>query len=354
MEHTGFGVIGVGTWGELHAHVYSDVPGGRLIAICDANLERAQQIADANSQAGETPTVYTDYHELLGHPRVQAVSIVLPDFLHRDAVIAAARAGKHILVEKPLATAEADALAMIGAARDAGVTLFVDFHNRWNPLFNHLKQSLDAGELGEPQLITYRLSDTLFVPTQMLKWAAQSSVAWFLASHCLDTLLWLMNSRGGGDAVESLSCLTSSRVLEREYGIDTPDFYLTTLRWKSGLITTIENSWILPEGGPSLVDIRCEVTGTKGAMVINAARSGSVQKHTDRVYYPDAFVAPAVHGRPTGFGAESIRHFATSVAQGVRPMVDGIDGLAVTRLILAMEESARLKETFEITDVFRV
>jgi len=347
MQETGFGVIGVGTWGELHAKVYASTAGARLAAVCDADAARGQRVGEANGAA----KIYSDYHELLADDAVQAVSIVLPDFLHREAVIAAAKAGKHILVEKPLATTEEDGRAMIEAAEAAGVTLFVDFHNRWNPLFNHIKQALDAGELGEPQMIYYRLNDTIFVPTQMLKWAGSSSAAWFLSSHCLDTMLWLMNSRRGGDTIERVYCVTRSRLLQ-ERGVNTPDFYQTTLEWKSGLVAQLENCWILPTGGPAIVDIQCEFVGSQGAMTINAARSGAVEKHTDKTSYPDAFVSPTVHGAPVGFGAESIRHFAASIINGKPPLVDGYDGLAVTRLILKMEESARLRQPVEVGDLF--
>jgi predicted dehydrogenase len=349
MEEIGFGVIGVGTWGELHARVYSTTPGVRLAAVCDTRVERAQQIGEACGAS----KVYHDYHELLADPEVQAVSIVLPDFLHRDAAVAAARAGKHILVEKPLATTEEDCQAIIGAARQAGVHLFVDFHNRWNPLFHTLKQALEGGELGTPQMIYYRLSDTLFVPTQMLKWAGKSSVAWFLASHCLDTLLWLLNTRAHaqgaqGDCVERLYCVSRSRVLRDQYGVDTPDFYQTNLEWKSGLVTQLENCWILSDGGPAIVDLQFQLVGSKGTFSINNARHGAAQKQTDRTYFPDVFVSPSVFGAPTGFGVESIRHFAQCVLRGEKPRVDGTDGLAVTRLILKMEESALLRQPVEI------
>ncbi|HVF10880.1 MAG TPA: Gfo/Idh/MocA family oxidoreductase [Abditibacteriaceae bacterium] len=348
MQETGFGVIGVGTWGELHARVYASTPGARLAAVCDADAERGRRVGEACGAA----KIYADYHELLADNAVRAVSIVLPDFLHHEAVVAAAQAGKHILVEKPLATTEEDATAMIDAAKNAGVILFVDFHNRWNPLFNHIKQALDGGELGEPQMIYYRLNDTIFVPTQMLKWAGSSSVAWFLSSHCLDTMLWLMNARNGGDTVERVYCVTRSRVLHGERGVSTPDFYQTTLEWKSGLVAQLENCWILPEGGPAIVDIQCEFVGSKGAMTINAARSGAVEKHTDKTSYPDAFVSPTVHGAPVGFGAASIRHFAASIINGQQPLVDGRDGLAVTRLILKMEESARARQPVEVGNLF--
>jgi predicted dehydrogenase len=348
MQPVGFGVIGVGTWGELHARVYASTHGARLAAVCDANADRARQVSEALGGVA----IYTDYREMLQNPDVQAVSIVLPDFLHREAAVAAAQAGKHILLEKPLATTEEDALAILRAAKTAGVTLFVDFHNRWSPLFQSLKQAIDAGELGAPQMITYRLNDTIFVPTKMLRWAGQSSVAWFLSSHCLDTLHWLLNARQGDDAIERLTCVTRSRVLAQERGVSTPDFYLTTLEWRSGAVTFMENAWILPECGPSIFDLKCEYIGSRGAFFIDASHHGATQKQTGQVIYPDNFVLPTIDGQPAGFASESIRHFARSIVDGKKPAVDGIDGLAVTRLILKMDESARTEQPVAVGPVF--
>lgn len=329
----GFGVIGAGTWGTLHARTYASTPGVRLAAVCDLDPERARQAAGG-------ARVATDYRELLADPEVRAVSIVLPDFLHRDAVVAAAEAGKPILVEKPLATTEEDARAMIDAAAANGVALMVDFHNRWSPPFAALKEALDAGELGAAQMVSYRLNDTVFVPTQMLRWAGRSSALWFLASHCLDTLLWLLDARSGGDAVERVFCVARSRLLRDAHGVDTPDFFQSLLEWRSGLVVHLENAWILPEGAPSVFDLKCEFVGAEGAFFIDGSFHGA-QKVRARTTYPDALVAPTVHGRPAGFAAESIRHFARCVLTGETPAVDGVDGLAVTRLIRALEESAR-------------
>ncbi len=83
-------------------------------------------------------------------------------------------------------------------------------------------------------------------------------------------------------------------------------------------------------------------------------RSGAVEKHTDKTNYPDAFVMPTVQGQPAGFGAESIRHFAASIISQRKPLVDGEDGLAVTRLILKMEESARTRQPVEVGALFNV
>jgi len=343
----GFGVVGVGNWGRLHARVYDSTPGARLAALCDANLERARNVADS---LGGVPC-FARLEEMLDCPDVEAVSVVLPDHLHRDAAVRAAESGRHVLLEKPLATTEQDAQAILRAVRRGGGRLMVDFHNRWSPLFQPLKGALERGELGDPLLSTLRLNDTLEVPTRMLPWADCSSPAWFLGSHCVDTLLWLMEARQDRDVPVRLTSVTRSRFLAGN-GISTPDFCLTTLEWRSGLVTHVENGWVLPESGPSLFDLKCQFVGTRGAVFIDASHHRAVEKHTERVSYPDVFVAPTCSGRPEGFAAESIRHFVRAVIEGTPPAVDGLDGLAATRLVLRMEESSRTGQPVEVGPLY--
>ncbi len=352
MSDIGFAVIGVGTWGKLHAEVYASTPGVRLQAVCDADERRAAAVAREYGGA-----VYARYDEMLDNPMVQAVSVVLPDFLHAEACLAAIRKGKRLLVEKPLATTEEEALGIVEAARLSGVTLMVDFHNRWSPMFCALKDAMDRGDLGAPRYAYYRLNDTIYVPTGMLSWAGRSTVAWFLASQCLDTLLWLFDARsaaqgGPGDLPVRLTCLTRSGVLTEERGVSTPDLYLTTVEWRSGLVTVIENCWILPEGEPSVFDLKCDIIGSKGAFHIDGSHHGAARLIGSGAANPDVLAAPRIHGRPTGFAAESIRHFADCVVRGTEPMVDGIDGLAVTRLILLMEESARRGCSVDVGELY--
>ena len=104
MEKVTFGLIGAGGWGETHAKVYADHPGVAFAAVCDLDADRAKQTA---AQYG-AEKCYTDYVDLLGDDEIQAVSIVTPDFAHTEIAVAAAEAGKQILLEKPMATTVAD------------------------------------------------------------------------------------------------------------------------------------------------------------------------------------------------------------------------------------------------------
>ncbi|MGD9519609.1 MAG: Gfo/Idh/MocA family protein, partial [Armatimonadota bacterium] len=125
----GFGVIGLGVWGESHLMTYNSTPGAWLVGVCDVKEDLARQRAEEFGAEFWT----TDYRELIAREDIAAVSVVTPDFMHREIAVAACEAGKHVLLEKPMATTVEDAEAIADAAAAAGVRVMVDFHNRWNP-----------------------------------------------------------------------------------------------------------------------------------------------------------------------------------------------------------------------------
>jgi predicted dehydrogenase len=329
----GFGVIGLGNWGEAHAKTYAYEPNADLVCVCDIVEARAKEVGEKYG----SKCVCTDYRRLLEHDDIQAVSIVTPDFAHTDIAVAAAEAGKHILIEKPLATTVEDCERILAAVEKAGVTLMVDFHNRWNPAFFKMKTSIEKGEMGEVQFIFLRLNDTIWVPTTMLSWAAKSNVAWFLASHCIDLVRWFT-----GDEVAKVYSVASSRVL-KGMGIDTPDFFQTTLTMRGGAVASIETCWIMSEGYPTIFDFKAELVGSKGMMMADLSTHRALQRFTaqNRTEFPDLIVAPEIHGKPVGFAIESIRYFVDCVAGGRQPLVGGHDGLQATKVICAMLESAQ-------------
>lgn len=325
----GFAVIGSGLWGSLHARVYAESSRARLAAVCDLDETRASELG---SKFSAEP--YTGLPKMLARDDIDAVSIVTPDFAHTEIALAAIAAGKHVLIEKPLATNSADCRRIIDAAEVAGVKLMVDFHNRWSPPFCSAKNAIDEGEIGSVRLITYRLNDTIFVPTTMLSWAANSTVQWFIGTHSLDTVTWLIN-----DKVEHVYAVSRSVVL-RGRGIDTPDFYAVTLEFANGAVATIENCWILPESLPNIFDLKCEIVGSEGAFFVDGSSQRMLEKYSGgKGSYPDVLVMPEVRGKQMGFAAESIRHFIDCVVDDTEPDVTGEDGLRATELIEAIELS---------------
>ena len=340
MNQTGFGVIGAGLFGENHALAYSRLPGVDLVAVCDSNEERAIEVAD---KYGAT-SYYTNYTELLARPDIAAVSIATPDFAHREIALAAAKAGKHILCEKPLALTIEDSQAIVDAARENGVKLMVDFHNRVNPPFVAVKEGIDAGEIGEPAYAYVRLSNTTFVPMEMLSWAGQSSALWFLASHTVDLMRFLLD-----DEVRRVYAVKRDGIL-RAKGIDTSDFHIAIAEFAKGTVVTFENAWILPRSQPMVFDFKLELLGSEGAMYANPSHHGALEKHVNSAMtYSDVLgVTPTGDSRVGGFVLESIARFVDAVLEDKPVLATGEDGVAVTRVLLAMEESAKTGQAVDL------
>jgi len=325
------GVIGCGVWGESHLKAYGSHPAVELVAVCDIDevLLRQRQREYGVSAA------FTDYHDLLARDDVAAVSVATPDFLHREIVEAACASGKHVLVEKPMALTVDDCEAMIRSAKAAGVTLMVDFHNRFNPACVKAKDAVAAGRLGTPRMASVKLSDTWWVPTEMWPWSDRTTVGWFLGAHSLDLVRWLFD-----DEALRVYSVSRSEVLKAK-GTNTPDFFQTLIEFRRGGVAYVENSWILSDTHPTIFDFKFEVQGDKGTVRADLSTHRMVQIF-DRAgtEYPDMSVVVDIHGRAGGFGIEAIKHFADCVLGAAAPVMTAEDGLHNTALLCAVHESA--------------
>lgn len=334
----GYAIVGVGIWGQLHARVLAGDARVKLVAVCDVDLARARQVAERFGIS----RVYGSHEEMLRDTDVEAVSVTTPDFAHGAPTLAAARAGKHLLVEKPFTTTVEEGLAILSAAKQSGVKLMVDFHTRWSPSFYNAYQSVRSGELGELKLVTFRLSDTSYVPTQYISWAGRSSVLWFLGPHAIDTVRWFYD-----DEVSQVYAIRREGVL-KGLGVDTPDFYTLLLQFERGGVAYLEHSWILSPNAPNLIDVRCHLQGSRGTLYIDNSHNRAFEKYSaltlhgyPDVPYADTAVSPMVQGRQVGYAAESIRDFVDCLWHDRQPLAGGVDGLRATEVILAAEQSAR-------------
>ncbi|MCL2709152.1 MAG: Gfo/Idh/MocA family oxidoreductase [Defluviitaleaceae bacterium] len=328
-------IIGAGLWGNAHAEVYRAHKDAECVAVCDLDGSRAAEFASRHG----IDRFFTDYNEMLAESDFEAVSIVTPDHLHAGAAVACANAGKHLLIEKPIATTKEDAKSIVRAVRANKVRATVDLHNRWSPPFYEAKRAARAGELGELQHAYFRLNDVKRVATGMLGWAAESSILWFLGSHSLDTLRWIF-----GSEVQRVYSVSRSGVLE-SLGIGAPDTYLTTLEFECGAAAQMENSWITPNGNPNVNDIKFNLTGSAGMVSIDASSHNLIQRFTDnRFDTPDVLVKNSVHGKLTGFAYESIKSFVDCLVSGDEFIVTLEDAASTTLALLAVMESANRRE----------
>ena len=332
-------IIGAGIWGENHARIYQAHPLAEPVAICDQNLAKAARLAERLGIA----EVYQDYHDMLARSSCDAVAIVTPDFAHADIAVAAARAGRHLLIEKPLATSRDDVYRIMDAVAQTGVRAMVDLHNRWNPPFNVAHQALDRGDLGDLYSAYFRLNDIKWVATDLLPWAAQSSILWFLGSHSLDTLRWFF-----GREVRRVYAVSRAGLLQAE-GVDTVDLYQSMLEFDGGGIAQMENGWITPNANPCVNDIKCTLLGTKGMIAIDASNHNLIQTYTaSKVSVPDILVQHAVFDQPKGFAFESIRCFVDRLIDGRDFPLTLADAANTSLAVLAIMESAQKREPVDV------
>lgn len=326
------GIVGAGLWGHSHAGLYQEHPHAETVAVCDIDLEKAKALAAKY----HIPQVFSDYQQMLSHAACDAVAIVTPDFLHADIAVACAQAGKDMIIEKPLATTREDVMRIVQAAETHDVRVMVDLHNRWNPPFNTLKQLIATGRYGEPRSAHFRLNDCLWVATDMIKWCAQSSILWFLGSHSLDTMNWII----GDYPVEVYAVKTEGKL--KSLGIDTVDTYLSTIRYAGGAVAHMENSWITPNGNTNVNDFKFNLLCTEGKFDVDASSHGLLQvtDHT-RTVTQDVLVTNRVFDRYAGFAYESIRSFVDKLISGEAFHVSLREAANVSLTLLAIMESAQ-------------
>ena len=330
-------IVGAGLWGGNHAAALRGHPGCTLAVICDSQAQRAKTLAE---QCGCEWTTRLDD---LVSADLDAVTVATPDHLHAGPVLAMLEAGRHVLVEKPLATTVDEAVAMVNAADCAGRSLMVDFHARWHPLYMGAKGYVERGDVGRPVMAYARLSDTIHVPTQMLSWGGHSGPEWFLFPHTMDLVRWLF----GREPVEVYAKGTRG-VLEAR-GIACWDTIQALVEFDGGAICTFETSWILPDSFTNVVDNRISIFGDRGGLEVK--NEPTLWAFTDRFHTPFSSSSVTRYGKAWGYQYEPIRYFVDCVASGRAPEVTGRDGLVVTAMIAATLQSLEQRRPVRLSEV---
>ena len=189
MDQVRLGVIGAGMQGISHLRQFARHPLVELRAICDINDE----LLKSSAEIFGIPLQFTDYGELVAGDEVDAVVIVLPDHLHRDAAVRALEAGKHVLLEKPMATNLDDAAAIEAAAANSDRCFMLNLSNRWMYAFSEGRKILDGGAYGEVRYLFARMMNRIDLPTQLLPWLQNSAEWGFLLGRSPGQSCWQLS-----------------------------------------------------------------------------------------------------------------------------------------------------------------
>lgn len=324
------GVIGLGIMGEQYVRIYQAHPLATVTALCTRSATKVEELGD---KYGVTSR-YSDYRKMLDEGSFDAVCIATPDFAHFAPVKAALEAGKHVLCEKPFTTelAEADELLKLSRARPDQM-LQVAFNHRWLASYHHGFTAIQNGSIGKPLAGYARKNDTIFVSTEMINWASQSTPIHFLGAHDIDLMRWFFDS----EPIEARAYGVKDVLVQR--GINTYDLIQAQVRFASGAIATVESAWIYPNTFPTIVDSFVEVVGSEGHLHFDRKRE-SIEMSTPKQFsYPKTFLTHEIFGKLRGAFVECLSDFLDSIINKSEPKVTALDGRQVTAVLDAVNRS---------------
>ena len=325
-------MIGLGWFGEIHADTLADMAGINLTALSTRRPGRLDELADKYDVAGR----YTDYKELLADPSVDAVSITTHINDHRDIAIDALRAGKHVLLEKPMAATVADCDRIVQAARESDALFMVGHICRFDPRIALAKQAIDAGRLG--RIISMHARRNL---SKAIGEANLDKISALMGDgiHDADLMLWFTGAAPlsvYAQEVHPGSC---------KY----PDCAWAMLRLDNGAVGVVESIWHLPNSTPFTIDARMEIIGTEGALYVNCGQAGLEIHAADGLSTPDTMYWPSVFGERFGVLRAELQYFANCIAEGEPPdRITPVESRDVVALIVAAAESSRTDEVIRL------
>lgn len=185
-------MIGLGRWARItHIMNLKQIPGVEIVAVCDLD---ASNVKEALGLIDGSPAVYNDYRQLLADSQVDAVMVIVPNFLHKDIVLAALQQGKHVFCEKPLATTFADTLEIERAVKASGKILQVGFELRYSAFYKEIKNVIRRGDLGAIRMMSCRISRGPLLSPWRTDDSKTGGVLLELCSHQFDLLTWYADS----------------------------------------------------------------------------------------------------------------------------------------------------------------
>ncbi|HEY4683273.1 MAG TPA: Gfo/Idh/MocA family oxidoreductase [Candidatus Acidoferrales bacterium] len=340
MSKVGLGVVGVGAMGKHHAeNLRRAVPGARLVAVADADRERARQVA---------AELEVDYHygsieALVERKDIQAVVIASPAKFHAGAIQLAAAAGKDILCEKPLTLTLEEADGALAAVEKARVRLQVGHMRRYDPAYADAKKRIEAGEIGDP--VVFKAIGRDREPPPLSYFEAGLNGMLFLDSsiHEFDLARWLMN-----DEVAEVHAFGGILTFPELAQFGDIDAGVVNLRFSRGAIGNVESFRQARYG----YDIRTEIVGSKGTIQVGYLRqtpqlvlTGAGASHDVVSHWLERFADAYLN---------EVRDFVQTILAGRPPRVTGKDGREALAVALAAQLSCRESRPIMLLELSRV
>jgi myo-inositol 2-dehydrogenase/D-chiro-inositol 1-dehydrogenase len=334
MDKVRVGIIGGGFVSNIHAEAFQEVPEATLVAACGV----IQPSLDELAQKWSIPFTTSDYRQLLERKDIDMVVVGIPNDLHREVVVASAEAGKHVVVEKPLAHTLADGRAMVKACREHKVKLMYAETLCFSPKYGRAKQLVEEGAIGK-----------LYMVKQGEKHSGPHS-DWFydidragggaimdMGCHGIEWSRWMFDKAPVKSVVAHCQHVYHARTRGEDNSV-------TIVEFEGGGIAVIEDCWV-KHGG---MDDRTELYGTEGAIYCDLLHGSSMETYSLNGYGYAMEKAGETKGWTFTVFEEShiygfpheMRHFTQCVLNDQTPRETGEDGVATLEIMYAAYESA--------------
>jgi UDP-N-acetylglucosamine 3-dehydrogenase len=308
MKKLGVAVIGTGQWGKNHARVYKELPSTELIAVCDVNPERSKAMA---AQYGVK--AYSDSTQMLKDKSIEAVNVCTWSTILAKEALKVLNAGKHVLVEKPMATNTQQAQKLVQTAQENGLHLTVGFLMRFIPGLQNIRQSIENKKIGELVCATAKRV------SQWPERIGDVGVVKDTAIHDIDVMHFISNEQ----PISVYAKMGSMRIKKFE------DYAHIMLTYKDGKSAFIETNWLTPYKTRTLT-----VTGSEAIMRLDyITQDLSIEQKTETVQPRTPFQEPL---------KMELQHFVDCIVDKKKPIVTGEDGVKALEVAsAAMQSSAK-------------
>ncbi len=306
MKKLGVAVIGTGFWGRNHARVYEELECTNLVAICDVNADRAKAIAN---QFGAK--AYTSSASMLKNPEIEAVSVCTWSTMLAKEALRSLHSGKHVLVEKPMATNTKQAQELLETSKENGLHLTVGFLMRFIPGLQQIREAVASKKIGE------MVSATAKRVSQWPERIGDVGVVKDTAIHDIDVMRFISND----DPVSVYAKLGSMKHRKFE------DYAQIMLTYESGKSAFIESNWLTPYKTRTL-----NVTGSDAIMRLDYVTQELWVENAKETLQPRIpFQEPL---------KAELQHFADCILEKKRPLVTGTDGYKALQVAIAAIQSS--------------
>ncbi|MEQ1748478.1 MAG: Gfo/Idh/MocA family oxidoreductase [Prosthecobacter sp.] len=342
-----FALAGFGAWGKHHALSITFNPEAQLVAISAPTEATREEAAAVYPKA----KIYSDAHEMIAQGDFDIIDIVTPSHTHREISIAAMKRGKHVLLEKPMATTVEDCKAITACAAECGVKLALGHEFRLSSQWGEIKKIIQAGTIGEAQYVLVELlrkpyrqgaGGWRYDPSRVGSWVLEEPI------HFFDLARWYLE--GSGDPVE-LYAYGNSRDPSRPQLFDN---FSAMFKYPNGSYAVVSQTLAAFEHHQTV-----KVTGTKGA--IWAGWSGALDRTEAPEFFLKVFDGETLVNQPIAQASGEVFELREEIAQAIRMvrgephrLATGLDGLWSAGLCLVAEESIRLQKPLPVADLLKL